>query len=268
MTSITNNPERIGAFTSSEIHRLTGIGSRNMTPLELAEHKRHNPTSKARTVRHFDTPDDKFYTYVDEKRREARLKRSLDTGGGSYETRWGELIERRVFDLIGIKYTYQSKTTLVHRDIKHWAGSPDIVADDRVGDIKAYFPKNFTELYDVLEKKSVELFKDEYPKEYWQLVSNACIAGKSKCEIMLYAPYESEAQQIELLANTIPDSDIYIYKNILETVELRNLTSLPFLPDDSGYQNLITFDFEVPEADKLFLTERVKLAVKLLNEKR
>lgn len=265
MGEIVANIERIGAFTSSEIHRLTGIGTRQMTEAELAAHKLANPTSKAKTIKHPDTVDKKFQTYVDEKKREKRMKRSLDTGASSMETRWGEFMERRAFQLIGLEHSLESKTTHVHPTINHWSGSPDLIADDKVGDIKCYYPRKFSAYYEALETQDINVLKEEYSEEYWQLVSNACILNKPKVEVVLYAPYQNEALEIYNMVMKNED-DMFRYKFIADMIEAEKYYELPFLPDDSGYNNLMTFEFTVPQEDKDFLTERVKLAVSLLNQ--
>lgn len=43
----------------------------------------------------------------------------------------------------------------------------------------------------------------------------------------------------------------------------RNKVGLAYLPDGGHYKNLNIFRFEVPIADKEFLTERIKKAIAL-----
>jgi hypothetical protein len=58
--------ERIGRFTSSNIWKLTTVGTRKMTENELKEHKKQNPKSMKKNI------DDGFgapaLTYIEEKR--------------------------------------------------------------------------------------------------------------------------------------------------------------------------------------------------------
>jgi hypothetical protein len=92
-------------------------------------------------------------------------------------------------------------------------------------------------------------------KYYYQLVSNACISGSKYAELIVYMPYESELPEVKALAEGNPDC--YWIWAALEN-------ELPFLKDGGYYQNLNIIRFEVPQADKDFLTECVEKAGQLL----
>lgn len=260
MSNIIENELRVGAFTSSENFRLCGIGSREMTSDELSRHKKINPKSKARTIYHKDTPDSSFYTYVEEKKRENKLRRSLDTGASSKDTAWGTFLEQRVFDLIGFHYNMKSDETKAHPTINGWAGSSDlIVLNKKVSDIKCYGLNKFTQYADCLVKKDINLLRTDFKKEYWQLVSNAVINEVPNAEAILYAPYLSELPEIIEMVENYDGMDQYKYRFIAEST----WHELNVIPDDSGYKNLNIFEFEVPKDDIDFLTERVIKAIEL-----
>lgn len=271
--SILLNPDRIAHFTSSEIYRLTGIGSREMTPFEASEHKKRYPTSKAKTIKHPDTPDAKFYTYVDEVRRSRRAKRAMSTDTTTRSTAWGDLMEVMIHNRNNLSYVYGSKKTTVHPTIEMWSGSTDFITEDCVTEAKGYQIDKGTQYYECLELcnklGSPEPLKDGYEQEYWQIVSGACIHGKKYGESVLYMPYFGDLPKVfETAMNINTGSDVWRFKAICDAIEQERYAELTYLVEDGDYKDLIRYRFEVPEADKLFLTNRIKLAVKLLNEKR
>lgn len=267
---INRNENRLGRFTSSEIYKLCGIGKRKMTDEEKKEHKKNNPSSRAQTIQDESLFLEAGYTYITQKKQERKRKRSLDMNGSSSSTDWGDLMERRVFELIGLEYIDTAKKTYIHPLFpKYWAGSPDLfIPSVKTGDIKGYEPINFCKYADCLLQKDLDLLKSEFPKEYWQIVSNACIMGVSKGEIILYQPYDSEAKAIKELIEEIQDSLIvpnWNYQRIADNIDVGEIYN-PFQPDDSDYPNLITWEFDIPEEDKEFITNRVEQAIKLLDE--
>lgn len=231
------NANRIGNFTSSQISKLMkndrsgkGIGAPGLT-------------------------------YIEEKRLELKLGRSVDVQAYSKTMAWGTLMQYRAFDMLPFGYDFLGNDTFNHPSIPYWSGSPDLVeAGAKIGDIKCYYPKNFAALADVLIKQDTELFKEEFPEEYWQLVSNAIIMNVPNAEMVLYMPYESELDSIREFASNYDGEDMWHYRFIIE----ENKSYLPYLPDGGYYKNLYQFEFEVPQSDKDALTDRVLLATELL----
>ena len=238
--SITENKERIGSFTSSEIHKLMTNG---------------------RGVHGFGAP---ALTYIKDKRIEKRLGRSLSVDVSSRAITWGNFMERRVFEMMGLEYKLKSQDTVLHPTIKGWSGSPDLIANDKIGEIKCYQPKHFSLYADALMSKDTEVLKKEAAAEYWQIVSNCIINNKSKGEGILYIPFQSELEVIRDVAMNYDggEFDPWDIRFIYEGAD----ADLPYIPDFGYYQNLITFEFDVPQADKEALTERVELAIELLNK--
>ena len=231
-----SNELRNGNFTSSQIYRLMGAKK----PCE---------------------------TYIRSKQIEKRIGRSTDMAAYSKSMAWGELVEKRVFDLIENDYELCSQETLQHPEIKGWSGSPDCINKklDIDADIKCYEPLNFANYADVLLQKNIEIFKDEFPKEYWQLVSNSCILGTKNAEAILYLPYVTELPIIaDMAANWEDLSTQWRYKFISDSFLNDNLDALPYQIEGGYYSNLIRFVFEVPVEDKQALTEKVKQSIELL----
>ena len=239
MNEIIENKLRVGNFTSSEIWKLT---------------------KSNRKGDDFGAP---ALTYINQKKRERKMKRSLSTGFYSRDTAWGTFLEQRVFDLIGLEYQMRSDATAHHPTVKGWAGSPDVIVPSvKISDIKCYAPDNFSKYADVIEQKDIELLKAEFEKEYWQLVSNAAINEVPKAEVILYMPYKSELPEIQEMAINYDGADAWKYRFIYES----EWYELPILPDDSDYKNLNVFEFEVPKSDIEFLKERVEKANKLIED--
>jgi hypothetical protein len=273
MSSIILNENRIAHFTSSEIYRLTGIGSRDMTEAELEAHKLENPKSRARTIKHLDTPDSKFYTYLDEVRRSKKAKRAMSTDVTTRSTAWGDLMEIMIHKLDKeVAYAYDAKKTTIHPTIEMWSGSTDFISEDCVSEAKGYQIDKGTKYHECLELcaelGSPEPLKEDFEQEYWQILSGACIHGKKYGEAVLYMPYFHDLPKVyETAMNINTDGDIWRYKSICDAIEQDRYAELTYLIEDGEYKDLIRYRFEAPQSDKDFLTERVELAVKLLNEK-
>lgn len=230
MSSIVTNKDRVGKFTSSEIHKLIKGGRGKDAVWSVAG-----------------------LTYIRHKRQERKRKRSLSLDAYSRAIAWGHFMELRVFDLIGIEYQVTSKETAVHPDHDFWAGSCDlIVTGKKISEIKCYQPEKFCDYADCLIDKDIDRMRDDFSQEYWQIVSNAAINQVPKGEAILYQPYDSEAQEIKEMVYKYMEPDAWKYRYICDAID-----SLPFQPNDSGYPNLVSFEFEVPKEDIEFLTNRI-----------
>lgn len=241
--SILNNHLRVGNFTSSNMWKL------------LTKPKGESEWSE------------KALTYIQEKNWERKLQRTLGIEKFARATAWGHLMELRVHELMDdIQYRATGKVTISHPAIEFWKGSPDMIneAESIVGDTKGYELKAFCEYVDALtiakETNSLDALKKSHPEEFWQLVSNAIITGSKFIEAVVYVPYLSEIKDIKELANLYDGADQFRYKYIYDAES----NELPYLIDGGYYKNLNIFRFEVPQADKDLLTERVLKAGEML----
>lgn len=231
--------ERFGNFSSSEIWKLT---------------------TKGKDKDSFGKP---ALTYISEKQMEMRLCRPLSIEHGAKETSWGILVENRVHELLPMNYKLSTTQRLQHPTISNWVGIPDVIIQDGdvkiVGDIKCpYSLKSFCTSVDLLG--DVEVFKAELPEYYWQLVSNCILVGAKIAEIIFYVPYQKELSDIrELAENWDGDQNKFAFLN------WANDSDLPYLIEGKYYKNLNIFRFEVPQSDIDYLTNRVELAVNILN---
>ena len=212
-------------------------------------------------------PGKPFFTYVEEKNMERRLGRSLESESNARPLVWGKLLEPRAFALLGIDYSLNSDETLSHPTIEYWKGSPDNFkygGAKTVGDIKCPITlKSFCQLvqplYDGLQgMEAMNKIRETHPdgdKYYGQLLSNACITDSKYAELIVYMPYESELEEIKRSAEGI-DGAMWI--------QFATENDLPYLKDGGYYKNINIIRFEVPEEDKVFLEERVRLAGSML----
>lgn len=194
--------------------------------------------------------------YIKQVRYEQQLGRAINIDRDSRPTSWGKFIELRVFDLLGLEYIHVSDTRLVHPDFKYWTGAPDLFNhDDIVCDVKC--PVSLEVFCDKLEalREGIETYKDDFPEDYWQHVSNSILSGRKFAEAIIYVPYKHELKAIRDSA-----SDYNGNQNKIAWINWAEDSDLPYILDGSKYHNINIVKFEVPQSDKDTLTERVKLA--------
>lgn len=254
--SIVENNNRVGRFTSSEVYNLIKMGSRKMTADELKKHKKENPGSRKTTIE--DGFSQAGLSYIERKYYERKLKRSLDLGKYSQSGIWGLFLEQYVYShFTGLQYLIISNETKINPKIPYHAGSTDLlVPTEKVSDIKCFEPLKFCQIVECFQEKRVELFKEQFPKEYWQLVSNAMIYQVPKAESIIYMPNLEQLGEIKEMAYNYEGDDMWKYRFIYENKNYQ----LPYIPKNSEYQSFNKFEFIVPEEDVRELYARLELA--------
>jgi hypothetical protein len=247
------NQERLGKFTSSTIQALTTSDKRKK--------------KKA-------GPGVSFYTHIEEKLFEIQAGRQL-TDSNSRATSWGNYMEKYVYET-RLKYSgaeLQSKTFIVHPDPIFqgmYGGSPDIVGESRVGDIKCPFTlKSYLQAYSCKDITELRDKHQDGEKYFWQLVSNSILTGRPVCDLYFWIPrgYALPDQGEE-------EPEIFtIHERMRDSVDLSvkwvmwcDTEDLPYLLNKDTLQ-FKHFEFEPTELEKEFLLDRVGQAVRLLNEK-
>lgn len=230
------NTNRIAKFTSSAISALMSNGKAKGT---------------------YGKP---FYTYVEEKYFETKLKRRLDNETNARPTSWGKLVERYAFDQLGTEYNLVSLETIVHPTIDRWAGSPDLEkydTDKTVCDIKC--PMTLKSYCTFAECKTIEEAIEKHrdvEDYYWQLVSNAILTDAKYAELIFFVPNYYDLVTIRDMASNF-DGD----QNKVAWINWSNDDDLPYLTEDSEYKNIHVLRFEVTDEAKAELTMRVKAAI-------
>lgn len=240
---------RIGNFTSSEIVALT---------------------TTDRSGKGWGKP---ALTYIEETNFERKLGRSISDETNAKPLTWGNLLESRAFSLLGLEYILTSKQTKVHPEIPYWAGSKDGYKNYdgvTIFDLKCPFTlKSFCQLVDPLYNgltgmDAMNKIRDTHKdgdKFYYQIVSNAILDNDTKYgELIIYMPYKSELDEIKSLPMSLSGEEMGKYYWITMAGE----DELPFLLDGGYYNNLNILRFEIPQADKDFLTTKVLEAGKML----
>lgn len=202
--------------------------------------------------------------YIKQKQMESRLERSIKNEFSSNETSWGNLIETRVFNLLGLEYKMCSKETIQHPTVATWAGSPDAIKYDEGGtvvDFKCPFSmESFCDLVDAKDMTDLRDIHQQGDIYYYQLVSNAILTNSKYAELIIYTPYRSELSAIRDMVALMEDEEQRKYKWITWADDY----ALPWIPDNGHYANINIKRFEVPVADKVALYNRVVEASKLL----
>ena len=241
---------RIGNFTSSEIVALT-------------------TSDKSKKA-----PGKPFFSYVEEKKFERNLKRSLDTKQTAKPLSWGKLCEVYLFQHKGlIQYTPLMDEPMKHPNYNFWWGSPDAFNNniDAVSELKCpQTLKSFCQLVEPLKiglsgidaMNHIREHHSDGDKYYWQIVSNAVITGKSKGELIIFCPQKAELQDLRDLAQQMPTEDLSDYYWIANS----NDEQLPYLLAESAYNSFNSIVFDIPQEDIDFLTIRTLLAEQTLSK--
>ena len=238
------NKNRIGRFTSSNIWKLTTEGRGELG---------------------FGAP---AITYIEEKRAERCLGRSIDLGAHSQALTWGKVMEFIGFEEeMGIDYSLCSQETLLHPKYNFWSGSPDAKTKVKAVEMKCFYPKAFYELSRDLMLEDLCLIKKNHKELYWQVVSNAIILGFNKAEIIAFTPTE---KQLIYVREKLSDTDFALEKLGMMDWQVRwiyekEIYELPYIPVNIQWPNCVKFEFEVPSEDVIFLTKCVLKAEKLLS---
>jgi hypothetical protein len=242
-----NNEMRSGHFTSSMAYKLIKKGTGN---------------------KEFSAPG---LTYIQEKQIERRMQSCLDGGAHTQTLAWGNFMELMVYSVLGLDYQISSKETTLHPVFgDFWSGSKDLYTEnpktkkmESIAEIKCYQKKNFALYTDCILKKDTEIFKKDFPKEYWQIISNALINEVEIGEAISFMPYVSEAEAIKEMANDYEGADQWRYKFIRDLP----VADLPFIPDGGYYKNINKFAFIIPQEDRELLEARMIQANNLLIQK-
>lgn len=234
-----NREPRIKKVTSSQASRL------------CASLKNGNPSSA-------------FYTYVEEVFSEHLLDADASVKVDVKAMRWGKLMEVVAVDLLfpdSFDIHYDSEEPIINKDNPFHAGTPDFINGDTVGEVKCYYNKKFALLTHCINQKNVDLFRNKFPSEYYQIVSNSILTGCKYGMIVTFLPKDETLNRVmdwisdpKWLENKKLSPD-YVFMT-----DDYDKGHLPCLGENAKIDQLNTFKFEVPQEDKDFLTERVELA--------
>lgn len=243
-----SNKSRVGNFTSSEIAALMTDG---------------------RKAGEIGAP---AKTYIAECNMERRLQRPLEKESNARPLSWGNHCEKRVFDILPLDYKLMGSETIDHPTIEYWKGSPDAekhVGEKAVIDVKCPITmKSFCQLVDPLYegltgREAMLKIRDTHKdgdKYFWQIVSNAILTNSKFGELIVYCPYESELEEIQLATQMYEQDQAYKFM----WINYARKEELPWLPDGGYYKNINIIRFEITDAEKMLLTNRVLFAGKSL----
>lgn len=198
--------------------------------------------------------------YMKQVQHELNLGRSINPERDSRATSWGRFVEKRAFDVLSLKYKLVSTDKrYVHPETPLWTGLPDLLAEETIGDVKCPFSLEvFCDKIDSLA--AIEVYKEEFPEDYYQLVSNAILTGSKYAEAVIYVPYQEELATIREMASNFDGN-----QNSIAWLNWAEDDELPYLIKGGRYKNINIFRFEVPEIDKKNLSDTVLRAIELLD---
>ncbi len=206
--------------------------------------------------------------YIKQVGYELRLKRAISKEHNAKPTNYGTFLEKRVFDLLGLEYSLVSQDRLFHPQIPNYSGAPDLIklngkVADTVADVKC--PYDLEVFCDKIEAlKDVQGYKDEFPADYYQNVSNAILLNANghnitHFEACIYIPYKSELEDIRKMADNFNGN-----QNAVAFLNWSSDAELPYINDNGYYKNLNIFRFPLIEEDMELVKSRVIEAGKYL----
>lgn len=237
---------RVGNFSSSSVHTLIKKGRGS----------------------DFSAPG---LTYIREKLYERMLGRELTNEQSSKATSWGNVLEYYVADnkIEGLNFKPDSDEVDNRLGIEelNLSGALDLIPREEnsnvFGEIKSpYTLKSFCEMIISIQSGT---FKEDKPAYYWQMVSNSILSGCSKCEFYVFVPFKEELKEILSEDSLEWDSkhpDAVNYSK--ERLKWLKEDECPYLIKGGVFQDLNKFVFDIPQEDRNFLIERLKLASVLL----
>lgn len=226
--SITENINRIGYFTSSQIYRLMG------TP---APRK----------------------TYIEEVQLERQLKVSINDASNSRAANWGSILEHYVAKhYLPIGWEAWTEGTIVHPLIQGYSGTPDIGSQYGSGDIKCFGRKKFAQIANLAAGNEIANLKAKFPEIYWQITSNAILTRSNKCLLVSFLPYDSELEHIRNWVANYEIAEEWKYRFIVES----DKAELPHQSDNSDFENVIVWEWDLVIEDADNLLEMIKECLK------
>lgn len=242
-----NKPNRVARFTSSKISVLTVLGKGEFGFGAGA------------------------ITYINQKVKELRLGRGLTLPIYKQDMIWGHLWEVWVHWQLPLEYKLIIDKTTIHPKYPFWSGSQDYdveIEGGCISELKCYQMDKHYDYALCLQKQDIELFKEKFKEEYWQIISNSCIHDTKYGEAIAFMPTEENLIEMRQL---VEETD-YIEKHLKDDawkyrfVYEKDLYDLPFIPSHSDFPSMVKFRFEVPIEDKIFLTKQTINADKLFNQ--
>ena len=222
--SITENINRIGYFTSSQIYRLMG------TP---APRK----------------------TYIEEVQLERQIKVSINDASNSRAANWGSILEHYVAEKhLPIGWHAWEYGTVKHTELEYYSGTPDISSTDGVGDIKCFGRKKFGQIANLAAGNDISDLKAKFPEIYWQITSNAVLTGATKCLLVCFMPTESELEDVRNWVASYEIDEEWKYRFIVES----DKSELPHQSDDSDFSSVILWEWNLIQEDANNIVETIK----------
>ncbi len=202
--------------------------------------------------------------YIKQCQHERALGRSINNETSARQLSYGKIAERVAFDLLPSDYKHVGdEKRYVHPDLPYWVGIPDLYKPQGSCNAEVKSPFNLEKFCDKIYSISCgwEQFKKDFKEDAWQLVSNNILLNANgikcdTCEAINFVPYLEDMSMISNKLQELGLEDNHEYR----WMKYADFEEMPYLIKGMRYKNLNVTSFVIPQADKDFLTQRVKLA--------
>lgn len=201
--------------------------------------------------------------YIRQVKHEINLGRPINKESSARSTSWGKFAELYVFgEKLNSDYVLVSKKRLFHKEIPEWSGATDLLKDSVTADVKC--PYSLEVFCDKLEAlQDIKVYKEEYPEDYWQHLSNAILLEQNGIEVthfeaIIFCPFQSELNKMREATSVIEDPTI---QKQMRWLEFTDDEEIPYLVDGGKYLDINIIKHKIPEEDKWLLTDTVRRVV-------
>lgn len=177
---------RVGRFTSSEWHLLTGHGWREMTPKELEARPKKGPGSATKRLPDFNQLSAGADGYIDRKVAEILTGRPKPQAY-AYPLVYGKEQEPFACELFQKRTGLVCEETGFHTFTDHAGGTPDRLVGETDG-LEIKCPYESKNQLDYLMLNHVNDIRDNYPQFFWQCVTLLLFTGRDRWHFCTFDP--------------------------------------------------------------------------------
>ena len=202
--------------------------------------------------------------YIKQVNYERKLGREIKPEVDAKPTSWGRMGEQFVFGKkLGLEYKMVNSERLYHPKLP-LTGAPDYIKEVTVCDCKS--PYSIEVFCDkVLALQDVGIYKEEFPEDYWQHISNSILLNVngysiSEFEAIIFCPFKEDLETIREMASSAGELGEYAKWIYFATDD-----QLPYLIKGGHYESVNIFQYPIFSRDVEMFKERVEQAGELLN---
>lgn len=198
-----------------------------------------------------------YTTYVNEIAAQVICDSPKVRTGSGRAGSWGTMCEKYAYltHANQDRWRFQSDLFIINPAIPHHGGTPDMVADDAVADIKCFWQDKVTRLRLVMHQGGPHALREEFPDVYWQLLSNAMILRVNKAVLFSFIPSIIELDNIRDFAADLTGNE---HKWVVYASD----EELPHIGTDAIIDPVEEMEWVVDSGDLDALKENISAATK------